>query len=273
MYVFDVVMTEWDYEKTAGLKLKQGRSFSREYKTDSNAVIINETLLKTIGFKEPLGKIIKLDNEPLTIVGVVEDVLMKNPFKPTSPTVILFNADNISHILIRLKKGADLQTSLAVIQPLVERYNPSLPFEYNFVDEDFEEKFRTENQVGKLAGIFASLAILISCMGLFGLAMFMAERRTKEIGIRKVLGASVVNLWALLSREFVLLVLVACVIASPLAYWLMSDWLEKYDYRVSMNAWIFIVAGLLAIIIALITVSTQAVKAAVSNPVKSLRTE
>ena len=273
MYVFDVVMTEWDYEKTAGLKFNQGRPFSRDHKTDSNAVIINETLLKTIGFKDPIGKIIKLDDQPLTIVGVIEDVLMKDPFKPVAPTVILFNASNVSTIFLRLKQSADLKTAIAAIGPIVEKYNPSLPFEYKFVDEDFEKKFTTENQVGKLAGIFAGLAILISCMGLFGLAMFMAERRTKEIGIRKVLGASIMNLWALLSKEFVGLVFIACVIAAPLAYWLMNNWLEKYEYRVDISWWIFLIAGILGIIIALITVSAQAVKAALSNPVKSLRTE
>lgn len=273
MYVFDVVMTEFDYEKAAGLKFKAGRSFSREYKTDSSAVIINETALQRIGFKDPIGKIIKLDNEPLTIIGVIEDVLMKDPFKPASPTVILFNTQNVSNIMVRLKQNAELQPALASIQRIVDKYNPSLPFEYSFVDEEFSKKFEAENQIGKLGGIFAGLAILISCMGLFGLAMFMAERRTKEIGIRKVLGASIANLWALLSKEFVILVFIACIVASPLAYWLMSDWLQKYDYRVNINWWVFGAAGIIAILIALFTVSTQAIKAALSNPVKSLRTE
>jgi ABC-type antimicrobial peptide transport system permease subunit len=273
MYVFDVVMTEWDYEKAAGLKFKHGRPFSREFKTDSSAVIINETALNRIGFKNPIGKTIKLDDEVLTIVGVVEDLLMKDPFKPVEPTVILFNTENVSNILLRLKNTADLKRVVASIKPIVEKYNPSLPFEFSFVDEEFNKKFTMENQIAKLAGIFAGLAILISCMGLFGLAMFMAERRTKEIGIRKVLGASVANLWALLSKEFVWLVFIACVIASPLAYWLMQDWLQKYDYRIEISWWIFLIAGLLAIAIALFTVSTQAIKAALSNPVKSLRTE
>jgi putative ABC transport system permease protein len=271
--VFDVVMTEYDYEKAVGLKFKDGRAFSRDYKTDSSAVILNETALKMIGYKDPIGKTMKLDNDVLTIVGVIEDVIMKDPFKPVYPTVILFNADNVSNFLVRLKPGRDLKTALATIQPIVEKYNPALPFEFRFVDEEFNKKFTTENQVGKLAGIFAGLAILISCMGLFGLAMFMAERRTKEIGIRKVLGASIANLWILLSREFVWLVIIACVIASPLAYWLMHSWLQKYDYRIDINWSVFAIAGFVAIAIELLTVSTQEIKAAISNPVKSLRTE
>jgi ABC-type antimicrobial peptide transport system permease subunit len=172
-----------------------------------------------------------------------------------------------------MKKSAGVKAAIAAVKPIFEKYNPSLPFEYQFVDEEFGKKFTTERQVGKLAGIFAGLAVFISCLGLFGLAAFMAERRTKEIGIRKVLGASVANLWMLLSKEFVVLVLVACVIASPLAFWLMSDWLEKYDYRISISVWIFVTAGILALLIAVITVSTQAIRAAVANPVKSLRTE
>lgn len=272
MAVMDVVMTEWDYEKTSGLKFKMGRPFSREYKTDSGAVILNEAALKMIGFKDPIGKTIKLDDQPLTIVGVVENVLARNPFKPVSPTVILFNAENVSNIFLRLKP-ADLEKALAAIKPIVERYNPALPFDYSFVDEDFQKKFTTENQVAKLAGIFAGLAIFISCLGLFGLAAFMAERRVKEIGIRKVLGASVINLWMLLSREFVLLVSVAALIASPLAFWLMKDWLQKYDYRIDISVWVFVLAGITALFIALVTVSSQAIKAAIASPVKSLRAE
>jgi putative ABC transport system permease protein len=269
----DVVMTEWDYEKTAGLKFLQGRAFSRANAGDSNAVILNETALKTIGYKDPIGKTMKLGKQPLTIVGIIEDVLMEEPFKPVSPTAILFNTNNINEFLVRLKASADVTSTLTAMQSIFEKYNPSLPFEYRFADEEFGKKFTTEKQVGKLSGIFAGLAIFISCLGLFGLAAFMAERRIKEIGIRKVLGASVGNLWFLLSKEFVLLVLLACLIASPLAYWLMGDWLQGYDYRITINAWIFVVAGIMAVLIALFTVSAQAIRAAVTNPVKSLRTE
>jgi putative ABC transport system permease protein len=271
--IVNSVMTEYDYEKAIKLKFKEGRSFSRDFPTDSNAVILNESALKMIGYKDPLGKTMKLGNQTLTIIGITENILMENPFEPVGPEAILFVPDNFSNLFIRPKSGADTKKVIAAMTPLFEKYNPSLPFEYHFVDEDFNRKFINESHVGKLAGIFAGLAIFISCLGLFGLAAFMAERRIKEIGIRKVLGASVANLWLLLSREFVLLVVLACIIASPIALWLMKDWLQKYDYRININGWIFILTGLVAVIIALITVSTQAVKAALTNPVKSLRTE
>jgi len=163
--------------------------------------------------------------------------------------------------------------ALAAIQPIFERYNPSMPFEYHFGDEEFARKFALEKQVGTLSGIFAGMAIFISCLGLFGLAMFMAERRNKEIGIRKVLGASVSGVVMLLSKEFLWLVLIACWIAAPVAYWLMQGWLEKYDYRIDIGWSVFVLSGLGAIVIALLTVSVQAMKAALANPVKSLRSE
>jgi putative ABC transport system permease protein len=270
---FDVMMTDWDYVKTTGVKLLKGRGFSSAFKTDSNAIIINETAAKLVGFKDPVGKVISLGTEPLTVIGVIEDVVVRDPFKPVTPTITLFNLDRTSIMLLRLAANTDLTKALAAIKPISEKYNPSLPFVYKFADEEYAKKFTTENQVGKLAGILASLAIFISCLGLFGLAAFMAERRIKEIGIRKVLGASVTHLWLLLSKEFVLLVLLAGIIASPLAFWLMHDWLQKYDYRISIEGWVFALAGLLAVLIALFTVSTQAIKAALANPVKSLRSE
>lgn len=270
----DVIMADWDYEKAVGLKFKEGRSFSKEFKSDSNAVILNEAAVKMIGYKDPLGKTIKLGNQTITIIGVIEDMLVQNPFKPVNAGVILFNPSQATNnIYMRLKPNVPLRTVLKNIQPLFEKYNPAFPFEYGFSDEEFAQKFAMESRVGKLAAIFACLAILISCLGLFGLAAFMAERRTKEIGIRKVLGASLFNLWSLLSGEFVWLVIGGCLIASPLAYWLMNGWLQGYDYRIDIAWWIFVAAGVIAIVVALLTVSAQAVKAALANPVKSLRSE
>jgi ABC-type antimicrobial peptide transport system permease subunit len=269
----DVIMTEWDFEKTAGLKFIQGRPFSRDYKTDSNGVILNEAALKIIGYKDPVGKTMKLGNRVITITGIVQNILLDNPFKPVRPLAILFDAGPGNNIFLRLKPTADLKKALAAFKPVFDRYNPSLPFEYSFVDREFAKKFATENQVGKLAAIFAGLAICISSLGLFGLASFMAERRTKEIGIRKVLGASVASLWALISREFVWLVLLGSLIATPLALLLMKNWLQKYDYRIDISWWVFALAGLLALVIALVTVSTQAIRAALANPVSSLRSE
>ena len=270
----DVLMTEWDFEKTAGLKFKQGRPFSRDHRTDSNGVILNEAALKMIGYKDPIGKTMKSGDRQINIVGVIENMIIQDPFRPVNPTVIMFNAgSSINYIFVRLKEGASLKASLAAMQPIFDKYNPAFPFEYKFSDEQFEYKFNLEKQVGKLAGILAVLAVFISCLGLFGLAAFMAERRTKEIGIRKVLGASLVNLWTLLSKEFVLLVAAGCLIASPVAFLLMKDWLQTYDYRINIQWWVFVVAGIVALVIALLTVSTQAVKAAAANPVKSLRSE
>lgn len=269
----DAIMTEWDFEKAAGLKFKQGRPFSRAYGTDSSAIILNEAALQVIGYKDPIGKRMKVGSTPVTIVGIVENVLLNDPFKPVGPLAIIFDPGTVNNIFLRLKPASDLKQTLAAIQPIFDKYNPSLPFEYRFADEDFGKKFDAENQAGKLAGIFAVLAIVISCMGLFGLSMFMAERRTKEIGIRKVLGASLVNLWVLLSKEFIWLIGIACLIASPLAFWLMKGWLNRYEYRIGINWWIFAAAGLIATLLALLTVSAQTVKAANVNPVKSLKAE
>jgi ABC-type antimicrobial peptide transport system permease subunit len=269
----DVVMTEWDYEKAAGLEFVAGRPFSMQYKTDSNAVILNEAAARLIGYKDPIGKTIQLGDKPLMIVGVTKNVLMRNPFKSVGPGVILFNAESVNAVLIRLKDNADLQKSLSAIQAITEKYNPSLPFEYRFADESFALKFETENQVAKLASIFAVLAIFISCLGVLGLAMFTAEQRAREISIRKVLGASVANLWLLLSKQFIWLVLIACLLASPLAYWLMKSWLNNYEYRISISGWIFIIAGAIALIITLATVSSQSIKAANANPARRLKAD
>lgn len=271
--LLSVITTEFDYEKTAGLKLRQGRAFSPDFPTDSNAVLLNEAAVRTIGFKNPIGQIINFGDQKLTVIGVIENVVMVDPFKPVRPAIILFNPDRVGDISLRLKSGVDVSKALAAIQPIVDRYNPAYPFEYHFVDQEFEKKFAAENQTGKLAGIFAILAIVISCLGLFGLAAYMAERRTKEIGIRKVLGASVGSVWMLLSRDFIGLVLLSCLIASPLAGWLMTGWLEKYAYRIQVSYWVFLITALAAIVITLLTVSFQSIKAALMNPVKSLRSE
>jgi hypothetical protein len=222
------IFAEYDYEKTAGLHLKQGRGFSRDFSADSNAVLINETAARVIGLGDPIGKIIKAgDGSPRRVIGVVEDMVMDDPFRPVLPAVILFfPSAAVEVISLRLRQGADVKKALRAIQPLVEKHNPAYPFEYHFVDEQFEQKFKTEAQAGQLAGIFAGLAVLISCLGLFGLAAYMTERRAKEIGIRKILGASVPNLWALLSKDLLVLVGVSCLIAMPLSGWFMADWLQ-----------------------------------------------
>ncbi len=271
--VMDVVMTEWDYEKVGKLKFIAGRPFSREYKTDSSGMILNQAALSIVGYKDPIGKKIKIGDDEFTIIGIIENVVMRDPFKPVSPGVIIFVPDQVNVIMLRLKDDADLRKSLAAMQPIFDKHNPALPFEYTFADQEFGKKFATENQAAKLSGIFAILTIFISCLGLYGLAMFMAERRSREISIRKVLGASVPNLWMLLSREFMILVTIACLIASPLAFWFMREWLQKYDYRIEISWWIFLIAAVTALFITLVTVSFQAIKAAIATPVNALRRE
>jgi putative ABC transport system permease protein len=215
----------------------------------------------------------KLGDQVLTIIGVTKNVLMQNPFNLVKPGVILFNGGNVNAMMIRLKDQTDLPKAIAAIQPIVDKYNPSLPFEYHFADEEFGKKFKIANQVAKLAGIFACLGIFISCLGLFGLAMFMAERRSKEVTIRKVLGATIANLWLLLSGEFIWLVGIACLLASPLTFWLMTQWLQTYEYHIEIPWWIIPAAALMSMIIALATVSFQAIRAAYLNPAKTLRSE
>lgn len=269
----EALMTEWDFEKVAGLKFIMGRPFSIEHAGDSSAVILNESALKVIGYKDPIGRTMKSGGQELTIVGVVEDLLMLDPFKPISPGVILFNSKAVNAILVRVKNNADLNTTLRAIEPIFKKHNAGQSFTYSFVDDDFNKKFALENQVGKLAGIFASLAVFISCLGLFGLASFMAEQRTKEIGIRKILGASLSNLWRILSNEFIVMIILSLLIASPITYYLMENWLQKYSYRTYLSWWTFLEVGGGLLLITLATVSYHALKTAIADPVNSLRTE
>jgi putative ABC transport system permease protein len=271
--VFSAIMVDYDYEKASRIVLKEGRFFSEEFSTDSSAVVINEAAAEMIGFENPLENTIKFDKETMKIIGVTENVVMQNPFKPVIPAIMLLRDYFIAQGFIRIKDNVDNQTALATIQPIVERHNPAFPFDFNFTDEAFSKKFSNEDQVGKLSGIFAGLSIFISCLGLFGLASFMAERRTKEIGIRKVVGASLFSLWRMLSKDFVVLVIISCFIAIPVAYYFLSEWLKKYEYRTELTWWIFAAAALGALAITLLTVSFQTVKAARMNPVHSLRSE
>ena len=267
-----VIMTEYDYEKTTGVELIQGRSFSPLF-ADSASVLLNESAVRIAGFKQPIGEIINFGDERLTVVGVVKDVVMLDPFNAVRPAIYMFNPNRVSDIFIRLKPGADLREALSGIQHIVETYNPAYPFQYNFVDDEFQKKFTLENQVGKLAAVFAVLAVFISCLGLFGLVTFMAEQRVKEIGVRKVLGASVLNVWRLLSTDFVKLVIVSFIIATPVAYYFLENWLSKYNYRTDLPWWIFAACGTAGLVVTILTISFQAVKAATANPVKSLRSD
>jgi putative ABC transport system permease protein len=271
--LFSTIMADPDYAKAAGLKIKEGRFFSERFVADSMAVVLNEASVKLMGLKNPVGSHIKFNDEDMTVIGVTKDVIMQNPYEPVMPAVMLLRSYFVSQGLIRFRNGVELDKALAAIQPVVNEYNPSYPFDYQFVDDEFNRKFRSESQIGQLSGIFAILAILISCLGLFGLASFMAERRTKEIGVRKVLGATVSQLWMLLSRDFVVLIIISCAIASPLAYYFLDRWLTKYNYHITINPLVFVAAGVAAVLVTLLTVSFQSIKAALMNPVKSLRSE
>lgn len=264
-----------EYISTMGMKLKDGRNFYPDAKADSNNIIINDALAKIIGKKEIVGSVITRDggNAKFTVVGVINDFVYNNMYSSAAPLILYSDTSNVNFLTVRLKANANAGTALQSVEKIIKRNNPGYPFEYRFVDEEFDQFFKTESLIGKLAGVFAALAIIISCLGLFGLAAFTAERRTKEIGIRKVLGATVGNLTELLSRDFLILVGISCIIAFPIAWWMMHNWLQDYEYRITISAWIFIAAALLAILIALLTVSFQAIRAALSNPVKSLRTE
>jgi putative ABC transport system permease protein len=260
-----------DYFKTLGMTFKEGRDFSGL--ADTLSVILNETAVKLLRLKDPISQEIGFQGQKLRIIGVVNDALMVSPYTPADPTLFFIDANPQGNIIYRISPSLKTQDALAQLTAIFNKYNPAFPYTYEFADATYAEKFKLEVLIGKLAGIFASLAIFISCLGLFGLAAYVAERRTKEIGIRKVLGASVSQVWLLLSKEFIVLVLISSTIATPLALYFLQHWLQKYDYRISIGPWIFIIAALMALVITIITISFQAIKAALANPVKSLRTE
>ncbi|MFT3705292.1 MAG: ABC transporter permease [Agriterribacter sp.] len=268
-----MLMTE-DFGKTIGWQLKEGRDFSKDFGSDSLSMILNETAVKQIGMrKDIVGQNIQYDGKDYQVIGVVKDIIQESPYNPVTPMVYVMSHVYIGAVTVAIKKGVPVKDALEKIEKAFKKYNPDLPFNYSFVDEVYANKFADEQRIGKLATFFTILAIFISCLGLFGLASFVAEQRKKEIGMRKVLGASTFSLWQMLSKEFALLVIIACLIAIPLAGYYSSDWLKQYQYRTAISPWIFVVSGFGALLITLITVSFQAIKAALANPVKSLHTE
>jgi putative ABC transport system permease protein len=270
---FNVVYVSTDFGKTINWKVKEGRDFSKDFTTDSSAIILNETAVKYMGLQNPVGENIMWLGKPYHVIGMVNDMITQSPYDPISKSVFVTNHDPQQVIDIRINPLRSAHDALAKIETVFKKYNPEQPFDYRFNDDEYGKKFGDEERIGKLASLFAVLAIFISCLGLFGMASFMAEQRIKEIGIRKVLGASVFNLWQLLSKDFVAMVLISFLIATPVAYYLMHNWLQNYTYRTGLSWWIFAIAGVGALVITLLTVSFQAIKAAIANPVKSLRTE
>jgi len=269
---FGSVGVTQDYGKTINWQIKEGRDFSKDF-YDSNSIILNEAAVKLTGMKNIVGKIIRKDHKNLTVVGVIKDMVMESPYAPVTPTIFLVNPGWVNVIDVRMKVGIPLQDALAKIAKVFEKYNPAAPFDYKFIDEEYAQKFSDEQRIGNLATFFAALAVFIASLGLFGLASFVAEQRKKEIGLRKVLGASIFNVWILLSKEFMLLVVFSFIVSVPLSYHFMHNWLQNYEYRTTLSLWIFAATGIGALLITLLTVSYQSIKAAIANPVKSLKTE
>ncbi|MES2332537.1 MAG: ABC transporter permease [Bacteroidota bacterium] len=274
---FTVTYIDEDYGKTLQWKMLQGRDFSKDFGMDGDAVIINETAAKYLNLKNPVGEYITHDGLKMSkmIIGVVKDVVVQSPYENVNPGFYWFDSKggNLFTFQVRLRPNQPANTALAKIEAIQKQLLPAAPFNYAFTDQEYGKKFAAEQRLGKLATLFAILAIFISCLGLFGLASFVAEQRTKEIGIRKVLGATVTNIWKMLSTDFVLLIIISCCIASPIAYYYLDQWLEKYPYRVHISGWVFVYAAAGSILLTLFTISWQAIKAAMMNPVKSLRSE
>ncbi|MBT1699853.1 ABC transporter permease [Fulvivirgaceae bacterium PWU4] len=273
-----------DFPKTNGFQFIEGRDFSREITSDSSAVIINEMAARLIASENPvnpknpgqnvIGKKLKFaDNKEREIIGVIKDQIRWTPFVNQTPHLYYINYRVKGHLTIRLNPNISTHEALKRTEAVIKKYDPLTPFDYKFQDDEYARLFKTEERVGRLATIFATLAIFISCIGIFGLAAFAVSQRTKEIGIRKVLGASALSLWKMLSGDFVRLVTISILVAVPLSYYLADEWLQQYDYRVELPWWVFAVTGALAILLTLLTVSYQSIKAAMVNPVKSLRSE
>lgn len=271
--LFGTIGVTLDFGKTINWQIKDGRDFSKDFATDSSAIILNETAVKLIGLKNIIGQTIKWGETPHHVVGVIKDMVMQSPYQPVQPSIFLVNPGWANVITVRIKPTLPLKDALSKIEPVFKKYNPGAPFDYKFADDEYAKKFSDEQRIGNLATFFAILAIFISCLGLFGLAAFVAEQRTKEIGVRKVLGASVFNLWQMLSKDFAWLVIISCVISIPIAYYYLNTWLQSYKYRTDISWYVFAGSCLGALIITVLTVSFQSIKAALANPVKSLRSE
>jgi putative ABC transport system permease protein len=272
---FNFFASDEKFVETMGLTLTAGRDINvSSYPTDSNAMLLNEAAVKSMRLKNPVGTEVRMNDSKWHVVGVIKDFILESPYSPIAPMIIV-GPSSLSFYVLNMKfnPGRPVSENLKKAESIFKKYNPSYPFEYYFLDEDYANKFENEKRTGKLAALFAGLTVFISCLGLFGLSSFTAENRIKEIGIRKVLGASVINITQLLSWDFIKLIVLSFLIAAPFAWWAMNGWLQSYSYRVRVSWWIFAVTFLLSVSIALITISFQAVKAALMNPAKSLRSE
>jgi ABC-type antimicrobial peptide transport system permease subunit len=268
-----------DYGKMMEWNFIQGRDFSREISTDSSAVILNQSAARLIGWRNPIDEEISWQSKKFRVIGVIQDVIVDSPYEPVKPSVYFmtnhFFLNTFGNVWITLRLNPNLSTHEAIsrVEKDFKSIIHTVPFEFKFIDQEYEKKFASEERIGKLATLFASLAIFISSLGLFGLASFVAQQRTKEIGIRKVMGASVLKLWKMLSKDFLWLVILSFCFSIPVSYYMMHQWLQYYSYHIEMDAWIFVITAMASLIITLATVSYQSIKAALANPVNSLRTE
>lgn len=274
---FATIRVTHDFGSTVGWELTDGREFSKEYASDSSALIINKTAAEYMGFENPVGELVQWGDGEFAsshrIIGVINDMLMYSPFESIEPTIYSIAESDMDCMTLKLNPNKSTDASLALAREVFRQHLPAIPFDYKFVDQEHGQKFGTVERIGTLSGLLAILAILISCLGLFGLASFVVAQRTKEIGIRKVLGASIFSIWSMISKEFLMLVLLSCLIAIPVAFYLMHGWLQSFDYRTNLRWWVFASAGIGAIVITILTVSYHAVKSARRNPVQSIMSD
>ncbi|GAB4046626.1 ABC transporter permease [Spirosoma litoris] len=262
-----------EFGKMVDWQLKEGRDFSKEFATDSAGFILNEAAVAYMGLKKPIGEIIQWGGAPFKVIGVVKNLVTQSPYEPVKQTIFFINYKRINQITFKINPTKSAPEALAKVEAIYKKYDPDNTFDFKFADQEYAKKFGEEERIGKLASFFAALAIFISCLGLFGLASFVMEQRTKEIGIRKVMGASATSLWQLLSKDFVVLVIISLLIAVPATWYFMQDWVHRYTYHAEISWWIFAVSGAGALLLTLLTVSYQSIKAALMNPVRSLRSE
>ena len=270
--IFNGLAVDADFAKTMGIKMLAGNDFTG-MPVDSGNMLLNKAAVDAMGLKNPVGKQMRRGNRAFTIIGVTENVIMESPFRQVDPLMVYFTPFNTSYVSLRVNDKVQFKTALAAMQGIFGKYSPSMPFEYQFADAEYGKKFVTEELISKLTNIFAGLAIFICCIGLAGLASFTIEKRVKEIGIRKVLGASVQSLLLLISKEFLRLVIIAFLIAVPLSWWFMNDWLQRYTFRIGISIWVFAMVGGAVLLLTLVVVGLNTVRAALTNPVKSLRSE
>ncbi len=271
--LFSRVKVGYDYANTMGIKMLDGRDFSEDFKSDSNALIINKAGLAIMGVEKPIGLEITMWGRKWKIVGIIDDVVMDSPFSEVRPGFFMLDNMNRNYVTLRLTKTKNTKEALAQVESVLKKLSPSYPFVYQFVDDEFASKYKAINLVSTLATIFASLTLFITCLGLLGLATFTAEQRTKEIGIRKVMGATTSSVVKLISKDFAKLVVIGFFLAAPLSWWVMGEYLNQYNYHTTIAWWMLPITGLVTLIVSLLIVSAQALKAATMNPSKSLRTE